>query len=220
MSGDTLLSDLRINVRRGGHACQAYTLSLTTCRPDPARAPFLSRSHCQMEVGCPAVLDCPPELSSVSAPRDRLPAKWPSYVVVAGLIPADFHHSLNTNSRKRSLPQLASLFPLGDPPIPRPGSRGLPQGREQAAGPGRVARTERQPPPIHSPSVFLPWSSSECPPWMRRAALGLLLWEKHQPRRPALRAPPLMYTHVGGDCPPPPLLSSPCSVTPGPGGAS
>ena len=31
-----------------------------------------------------------------------------------------------------------------------PGSRGLPQGREQAAGPGRVARTECQPPPIHS----------------------------------------------------------------------
>lgn len=34
--------------------------------------------------------------------RDALPAKWPSGVVVAGLVPEIFHHILNTNSGKRS----------------------------------------------------------------------------------------------------------------------
>ena len=124
--GDILLSDLRISGHRGGCAYKASAPSLTTCRPEPAQAPFLpGPSHCQTEVGQPMILDCPPELNSISAPGDQVPAKWPSCVVVAGLVPADFHHSLNTNSRKRSLPQLASLFPLADPPVPWPGSRRL-----------------------------------------------------------------------------------------------
>ena len=41
-----------------------------------ARAPFLpSHSHCQTEVGHPVVLDCPPELSSISAPQRPAPSK-------------------------------------------------------------------------------------------------------------------------------------------------
>ena len=76
VSGDTLLSNLRVSVCRGGCACEASAPSLTTCRPDPAWSPFLpSRNHCQTDVGRPAVLDCPPELSSISAPQRPAPSK-------------------------------------------------------------------------------------------------------------------------------------------------
>lgn len=53
--------------------------------------------------------------------RDALPAKWPSEVVVAGLVPEIFHHILNTNSGKRShFPNWQVFFPWEIPRSPPP----------------------------------------------------------------------------------------------------